>query len=137
MQGAVKRATHRVDTVHPLDRLLDLFWRHQANATWIRRITNTPSSASTSPVTSGVSRYDNGCVARTCEPSSSPPLQQRKFAASVLFVLDALRRSSAVERQDLHLPFYRHRRWRIANGPVARLITQLAAKCERLALAAQ
>ena len=30
MQGAVKRATHRVDTVHPLDRLLDLFWRHQA-----------------------------------------------------------------------------------------------------------
>jgi hypothetical protein len=31
MQGAIKRAAHRVNAVDTLDCLLDLFWSHEAH----------------------------------------------------------------------------------------------------------
>src|SRR6266478_5384514 len=43
-----------------------------------------------------------------------------------LFMLNILWRSFEVEGENLQLPFYRNRRWRITNGLVASLILQIA-----------
>src|SRR6202040_314300 len=56
----------------------------------------------------------------------SEPHNRISCKVEKLFMLNSLRRSFQVKRENLQLPSYRHRRGRIANPLVAGLIPQIA-----------